>query len=187
MALNEDLVRVGITGHVYAGPVGTPLPTDTTTALNAAFQEVGLITPDALTESLEVTKEILRAWQRPTGVRTITTEINWTWQFQAMESSPIVLELYYGGGESNVAGGVATTNIPVLPTETEKAWVIEIIDGDVTTRYAIPKGDVTERGETPHRGSEGTVYDLTVAVLGTTLDDLGYRITDDPAFVALAS
>jgi hypothetical protein len=187
MALNDDLVRVGVTGSVYRAPVGTALPTDTTTALNAAFEEVGLITPDALTESLEVTKEILRAWQRPTGVRTITTEVNWTFQFQAMETSPIVLELYYGGAETTVAGAVATTEIPTTPVNTEKAWVIQIEDGDIITRYVIPKGDVTERGEVPHRGTEGTVWDITVAVLGTTLDVLGYRITDDPEFVDVAS
>lgn len=186
MALNEDLVRVGITGSVHCAPVGTTLPTTIVAALTG-FTEVGLITPDALTESLEVTKEILRAWQRPTGVRTLTTEVNWTWQFQAMEASPLVLELFYGGAESVVAGGIATTTIPVLPADTEKAWVIEIVDGSITTRYVIPKGDITERGETVHRGTEGTVYDLTVAVLGTTIDDLGYRITNDPEFVDVAS
>ena len=187
MALNDQLVRVGVIGKVYAAPVGTALPDDIVTPLNAAFQEVGLISEEALTESLEVTKELLRAWQRPTGVRTLTTEVNWTWQFACMETSPIVLELYYGGAVSSVDAGVSTTTIPAWPSATEKTWVIEIEDGDVTTRYVIPKGDVTEREEVNHVHTEGTMYGITVAVLGTDLDEMGYRITDDPEFADEAS
>lgn len=187
MALNDDLVRVGVTGHVYAAPLGTTLPDDIATSLDAAFVEVGLISEDALTESLEVTKELLRAWQRPTGIRTLTTEVNWTWQFSAMETSPIVLELYYGGATSAVDAGITTTSIPAWPEATEKAWVIQIEDGDITTRYVIPKGDVTEREEVNHTNTDGTMYGITVAVLGTDIDYMGYRITDDPEFADEAS
>lgn len=187
MALNEELVRVGVTGKVYAAPVGTALPDDVTTPLNAAFEEVGLINEDGLTEALEVTKEMLPAWQRPAGIRTLTTEVSWTWQFSAMESSPIVFDLYYGGALSAVDAGVSTTSIPAWPASTEKAWVIEIEDGDVITRYAIPKGDVTEREEVSHVNTEGTVYGITVAVLGTNIDYMGYRITNDPEFAEEAS
>lgn len=187
MALTEELVRVGVTGHVYAAPLGTALPDDIATPLNAAFEEVGLISEEALVESLEVTKELLRAWQRPTGVRTLTTEVNWTWQFAAMETSPIVLELYYGGALSTVDAGISTTSIPAWPGSTEKAWVIEIEDGDVNTRFVIPKGDVTEREEINHVNTDGTMYGITVAVLGTDIDYMGYRITDDPDFATAAS
>jgi hypothetical protein len=184
MSLNDELVRVGITGHVFCAPVGTTLPDDVTTDLDPAFVEVGLISEDGLTESLDVTKELLRAWQRPAGVRTLTTEVNWTWQFVCEETSPIVLDLYYGNAVtgSTTMGGVSTTNIPAWPSSTDKAWVVQIEDGDVITRYAIPKGDVTDRGETKHTFSDGTMYDITVAVLGTSVDEMGYRLTNDPEF-----
>lgn len=182
MSLNDELVRVGITGHVYAAPVGTALPDDVTTPLDPAFVEVGLISEDGLTQSMDVTKELLRAWQRPAGVRTLTTEVNWTWQFVCEETSPIVLDLYYGGAESTTAGGVSTTNIPAWPSSTERAWVIQIEDGDIITRYAIPKGDVTERGEVNHTFSSGEMYDITVAVLGTDIDEMAFRYTNDPEF-----
>lgn len=184
--MDADLVRVAITTEVYVAPVGTTLPTDLT-ALGAAWRKVGFTDMDALTESLDVTKEILRASQRPNGVRTLTTEINWTWQFKAMETSKLVLELFYLGAQTTTAGGVSTTAIPSTPGVTERAFVIEEVDGDITTRYVIPKGDITSRGEVPHRGTEGVTYDLTVAVLGTDLSDLGYRITDDPELPLTAS
>jgi hypothetical protein len=187
MALNDDAVRVGVTGRVFFAPVGTALPNTVDTALNAAFDEVGHISEDALTESLEISTEVLRSWQRPIGIRTLTTEVNWTWQFQMMETSPLNLELYYGGAETTVAGGVATTAIPAWPQGVAKACVIEIEDGDIITRYALPKVEIGERGEVNHVNTEGTVYDVTVNVLGTSLDDMGYRITNDPTFVAMAS
>jgi hypothetical protein len=187
MSLNDDAVRVGVTGHVWVAPLGTPLPTDVTTSLNAAFTEVGHISEDALTESLEITTELLRSWQRPIGIRTLTTEVNWTFQFQMLETSPLNLELYYGDAETTVATGVATTAIKAWPVSTPKAMVIEIEDGDVLTRFALPKVEVGERGEINHVNTAGTMYDVTVNVLGTSLDDMGYRITNDPFMVAAAS
>lgn len=187
MSLNDDAVRVGVTGHVYVAPVGTTLPVDVTSNLNAAFVEVGHISEDALTESLEITTELLRSWQRPIGIRTLTTEVNWTFQFQMLETSPLNLELYYGGAETTVATGVATTAIKAWPQSTPKAMVIEIEDGDVITRFALPKIEIGDRGEVNHINTGGTVYDVTVNVLGTSLDDMGFRITNDPFMVAAAS
>lgn len=187
MALNDDAVRVGVTGSVWVAPVGTSLPSDVTTPLNAAFVDVGHISEDALTESLDITTELLRSWQRPIGIRTLTTEVAWTFQFQMLETSPLNLELYYGNADTTVASGVATTAIKAWPTSTPKAMVIEIEDGDVLTRFAIPKVEIGERGEINHINTAGTFYDVTVNVLGTSLDDMGYRITNDPFMVAAAS
>lgn len=184
---NPDAVRVGVTGTVYMAPVGTALPTDVTTALNAAFQSVGFISEDALTENLSVTKELLRAWQRPVGIRTLTTEVEWTFQFGMLETSPLVLDLYYDGADSEVASGVAKTSIKAWPTGARKAMVIELVDGDVITRYAIPVVEVGDREEVNHTNTEGTVWGVTVNVMGTDLDDMGFRYTNDPEFVELAS
>lgn len=182
----DELVRVGVTGDVYVAPVGTALPTTATGALNAAFEKVGHLSPDALTEALEVTAEKLRTWQKKAGVRTVTTEVNWTFQFVAMETSPLVLEMYYGGAATTTSGGNSTTEIPLEIENVQKAMVIEIIDGDITTRYALAVVEIGERGEVKHTGSEGSGYDMTVSVVGDSTS-LGKRITNDPAFAALAS
>lgn len=184
---NEDAVRVGVTGKVYMAPKGTTLPTDVTTALNAAFVSVGFISEDALTEGLDISTERLRAWQRPVGLRTLTTDVEWTFQFSMMETTPLVLDLFYGGAESEVAGGVATTAIKAWPQGSQWAMVIEIEDGDVITRYAIPVVEVGDREEIEHTNTNGTMYGVTVNVMGSDLDEMGYRITNDPGFVALAS
>ena len=40
-------------GGVWIAPLGTALPTDETTALNAAFKSAGYIGEDGLTETIE--------------------------------------------------------------------------------------------------------------------------------------
>lgn len=185
---NENAVRVGVTGTVYLGPKGTALPTDVTTPLNAAFKSVGFISEDALVESMSITTERLRAWQRPVGIRTLTTEVEWTFQFSMLETSPLSMDLYYGLDDgSSVAGGVATTDINAFPQSIQRACVVEIEDGDVITRYAIPVVEVGDREEVNHNLSEGTMWGVTLNVMGTSSDNMGYRITNDPSFVALAS
>lgn len=184
---NEDAVRVGVTGTVYVAPKGTTLPTDVTTSLNAAFKSVGFVSEDALTESLKITTERLKAWQRPVGIRSLTTEVEWTFQFGMLETSPLVLELFYGDADTSVASGVATTAVKAWPTSTQRAMVIEIEDGSVITRYALPVVEIGDREDVSHSNSDGTVWGVTVSVMGSSLDDMGYRITNDPSFVALAS
>lgn len=183
---NDDLVRVGVTGDVYLAPVGTALPTSPTAALNAAFTKVGYLNPDALTESLSVTSEKIRAWQKKSGVRTVVTEFDWTFQFVALETSPIVLEMFYGGADTTTALGISTTVVPNDIGVVQKACVVEIIDGDISTRYAISVVEVSNRGDTKHTGTEGTGWDMTISVIGDEAS-LGARITNDPAFAALAS
>lgn len=187
MAVNDDAVRVAVTGSVYCAPIGTTLPTDATTTLNAAFQDVGYITVDGTTETLDVSTEKLPMWQAPMGVRTLITDLNWNFQFQMGETSPLTQELFYVGAESATVGGVTTVSIPKTPVNVSKVWVVQFVDGDVTYRIVLPKGDVTDRGEVGRKGTEGTVYDITVSAMATTLDDLGYIITNDPEMVVAAS
>lgn len=181
----DDLVRVGVTGNVYVADVGTTLPTDIATALTA-FTAVGHIDPDALTEAFSVTSERIRSWQKKAGIRTVATEVDWTFVFVAMETSPIVLELYYAGAASTTTGGISTTTVTNEPGTVSKAVVIEIIDGLITTRYTFPVVEITERGEATHNGSAASGYELTMSITGDAAN-LGYRITNDPDFATLAS
>lgn len=185
--LNPTAVRVGVTGKVYVGPLGTALPEDVTTPLNAAFDSVGFISEDALVEQLNITTERLRAWQRPVGIRSLTTEVEWTFQFGMLETSPLVLDLYYGGAETTVDAGVAETAILAWPTSVQRAMVIEIEDGDVITRYAIPVVEIGDREEVNHTNTDGTIWGVTVNVMGSALDEMAFRYTNDPAFIELSS
>lgn len=176
---NDESVRVGALTWIYVAPIGTTLPVDLA-ALSAAFVSIGYTDMDALTEGLEVTTEVLRASQRPAGVRTLITEVNWTWNFKAMESSKKVLELFYMGAPSVTTGGITKTSVPGSPLVKRYVMVLEEFDGDVHTRFVLPAVSIGDRGEVAHRGTEGVVYDMTANVMATTLEDLGFRYSDDP-------
>lgn len=186
MSGNDQAVRVGTLTWVYVAPLGTTLPTDLS-PLSGTFVNIGYTDMDALTEGLEVSTEILRASQRPAGVRTLITEVNWTWKFKAMESSKKVLELFYMGAQSTTTAGVTKTPVPGSPDVVRYVMVLEEYDGDVTTRFVLPAVSIGERGEVAHRGTEGVAYEMTANVTATSLDDLGFRYSDDPALASSAS
>ena len=54
-----------IGGAVYAAPIGTPLPTDATTALNSAFKNLGYVSEDGLKNGNEIDVEKVKAISHP--------------------------------------------------------------------------------------------------------------------------
>jgi len=78
MTLKPSEVRVAGTGELSLAPVGTALPTDTTTALTTAFKGYGYTTEDGCTLTKSVSRDGIPAWQSITPVRYITTSLEFT-------------------------------------------------------------------------------------------------------------
>ncbi len=154
-------------GGVWRGPLGTPLPTDETTALDAALKAAGYIGEDGLTETQDRSTEKIRAWGGDT-VKVVQTEFGLTYQFTFIESvNGDVLKAVYG--EANVTTTAATTttgnkhavkvNSEQLPHET---YVFEVKDGDARIRIVVPDGQITEVGDITYADGEVVGYQVTV-------------------------
>lgn len=162
VALGEDSenVVVAVTGAVYVGTDTAVAPADATTALGADWVNVGYISEDAVSESIETDTNDIVAWQNADVVRTLVTKFGVSYQFTMIETKAASVGLYYGKA---VDAGDTTHDIGGERVG-RQTFVIDAIDsaGQVMRRY-IPLGEVTERGEVAISGTDAVGYDCTLS------------------------
>lgn len=155
-----------ISGSVYRAPKGATLPTDTTTALDNAFVEIGYLSEDGVTNSNSPSTENIKAWGGDT-VLTLLSEKEDTWQFSMLEATSVnVLKAVYGS--ANVTGAL-TTGITVEANASEPeeaAWVFDmVLRGGIAKRVVIPDAQVTEIGDIVYQDSDAVKYEITLTAL----------------------
>lgn len=161
MSLVAQEVRIGITGEMFSAPLGTTLPTDETSPLNAAFVGHGYASEDGVTENWDDSIEPIIAWQNATTVRTARSGTDGTIQLSLLQTRGSNLELFYPG--SNVAangGGYALEVVP--PTADPRSFVLNVVDGADIIRIVIGNGSITARGEVPYSNNSAVMYPLTI-------------------------
>jgi hypothetical protein len=183
MAIDTSEIRVGASGIVYVAPTATTLPTDEATAVDAGFIELGAITEDGVTLSPSRSIEKIRAWQSAKAVRTVITEDELSIQFSLMQFNEVTLPLALGGGTITDNLGSYSYTPPAAGTVDERAFIVEWVDGAITSRLVIPRGMVTEVSEIALTKSGAIELGITVEVLGSSPNDFTIY-TDDPAFGA---
>lgn len=151
-----------IGGAIYRAPIGTALPTDATSTLNASFKCLGYVSEDGLVNTNTASTEQLKAWGGDI-VATPQTEkpdiFNATF-IEAMNTE--VLSAAYGDG--NVSGDISSgITVRANSTELEKAaWVVDMILGSNLKRIVIAQGQVTEVGDIEYKDDALIGYPLTI-------------------------
>ena len=183
MSKNYDNIRVFADEEtaVSLAPKGTTLPTDLVTPLPAAFEEVGWLSEDGITEgrSTEVTK--IKAFQGGKTVRSRPKSTERTLKFTALETKLQTLRAYYGGTITpTTATGVTTYQEPESAGVTEFVCVVDKFDGDVHMRKVYQLISVGERGDIQSNGDSGDFYEYTSDVIGPVT-----VISNDPALAGV--
>jgi len=179
MAIDSTEIRVGISGSVYVAPTGSTVPVDATTALDAAFVDLGAINEDGIALSPSRSIEKIRAWQSAKAVRTVVTEDELSIAFSLMQWNDTTIDLVFGGGTFSVVNTDETQYVPpAAGTIDERIFLFEWVDGAVNNRLLVPRGMVSEIGEIQVTKSSAIELAVTVEVLGSTPDDFLY-FTDD--------
>jgi hypothetical protein len=163
MALDATEVRLGVTGHLYKAPVGTTMPTDVTTELNAAFKELGY-TESGPSISADNTTERFTPWQSKVPVREQLTEQMITAAFTLWQRNADTLKMAWGGG--TVTG--TTTRVftpPAVPTVNEGAFVFEIVDGAIIDRHLIERASILLNGEVSFAKNTVTGFPIQLTYL----------------------
>ena len=165
MALDSSNARVAVTGTVSMAPVASTAPTDASTALAAAFLDLGYVTDSGVTETRDRSTNSLRGWQNSDLMREVVTEADLSFGLTLAETKKETVELYYGNAVVALSGGV-----PIVPTKTggRHAFVIDAVDGTEFIRTYVPSGEVLEVGEMVYQNGELIGYEITIKAYTTS-------------------
>lgn len=163
---NVSAGKPAIGGAIYRAAKGTTLPTDATTALDAAFKALGYCSEDGLVNSNSPSTTDLKAWGGDT-VLSLQEEKPDTFQFTLIESLNVeVLKAVYGS--DNVTGTLATgLTVSASADEQEEAvWVVEMVmNSNTVKRVVVPHGKISEIGDISYTDSDAVGYEITLTAL----------------------
>lgn len=125
-------------GYAYRAPIGTTLPTDATTALGSAFEEIGLISNDGIVFSRSATVNVYRDYADKV-IYTNSTERTETAKITYVETSPSVLKEYNG----NATGTETSFYSDADGDHSSYVYVFEAVIGEnMVKRTVCPSGKV---------------------------------------------
>lgn len=184
MTLVAPNVRVAITGEVYYAPLGTALPTNSTTALIAAYKGLGYLSDDGVSEKWDDSVDIITAWQSATTVRSATTKSTGSLGFTPIESNGLVLQTFHRGS-TMVESPTGNFKLDVKPIVSDpKIWVFHVIDGTKLIRMVIGNGEITERGEVAYKNGVPIGYPLVLMCYPDASGNLMTKFSNDTAWTA---
>ena len=165
-----------VSGAIFCAPLGTTLPTDTATALDAAFMDMGYASEDGVTNTNSPESENIKAWGGDT-VLAIQTSKEDTWKLKLIEVLyEDVLKVVYGTAKVT---GTLSTGITVEASsedEQEMSWVIDMAMRDGTAkRVVLPDAKITEMGDITYTDNDVTGYEITLVAMPDSSGNTHYE------------
>lgn len=153
-------------GAISVAPLGSPLPKDAKSDLEAVYKNLGYVSEDGLTNANSPDADRIKAWGGDT-VLVVSTEKPDTFEFTLIETvNTDVLKVVYG--ENNVEGDLAT-GITVTANADQSLPHVYVIDmtlkNKTLKRIVIPNGVVSETGDVEYKDDDSVGYNITVDAL----------------------
>jgi hypothetical protein len=174
------------TGGVLWAPEGTALPTDATTALNAAFVALGYVGEDGLTPSGEAaSSEDQVAWGGDVVATLDTSKSVGRYTFKLIEVfSQDVAEFVFGADNVTVTAAVGTTGTRIAIADNGQepprgVFVFDMIYRGKRMRRVLPVGQprLTAEDALVHSALGG--YEIEVTALPDNAGNRQYRYFED--------
>jgi hypothetical protein len=146
------------TGAVYVAPTGTTLPTNATSALDAAFKSMGYISEDGLVNSVNTDTEEVHAWGGDLVLKG-QTHFGETFTVNLLETNADALAVYYGSANVTVSG----SNITVTQSSATLPNVVVVFElvltGGRVKRIVVPNAQIVDRsGDITYTDGDAIVY-----------------------------
>lgn len=185
MAKDTANARAYSDGGVFVAPLGSTAPTTPTGTYDAAYEEVGWLSDNGITESRTQDTKKKNAWQGGALIRVIKSTDSRSFKFQCLEENAVVMGLVRPGATVTTATGVTTSVVHAYTAQDLRQWGIDLVDGSVHKRIVIGNGEVTDVSDIVYKTDDLTVYEVTVTCYPDTNNVL-YTEYSDAAGVAVA-
>lgn len=180
MTVKAELARIfgSDSDAIHLAPYGTTLPTTLEGALDPAFEDVGWLSEDGLTETLTGSVERRRGLQGRGVVRTFMGESGTQIAFVGLESKAQTNSLRYHEKQvDTTVPGVRKTKRGAGQRIQVRAAVIDLFDADddaVKERFVIPRFEIAPNGDRTFVGTDIAAYPF----LGEIIGDYDHFATD---------
>lgn len=154
---------------IYLAPIGTPLPTTINGALNGAFEDVGWLHSDGITETFTGSKSEIRGHQGARVVRTRIETPGTTIGFHALESKAQTKSLRYDEKSVTVSAGVRKVRRGAGQKVSARVAVIDVFDADDVTvkeRHVIERFEITPDGDRLFANSDIAGFPFLGEIIG---------------------
>lgn len=160
---NVSTAKPRIGGAAYSAPLGTVLPTDAVTKLDAAFKSLGYISEGGLVNSNTPESESIKAWGGDTvSVVNKGKEDSFVYTMIEALNIDVLKEVY---GDNNVTGDLES-GITIKSSSDDynpHSLVFDmVLKGGILKRIVIPNGTVSELGEITYTDGDPIGYETTL-------------------------
>ncbi|UJB43602.1 phage tail tube protein [Streptomyces sp. A1-5] len=182
---NTDLVRVAVKGTIYMADNGTEIPVAGSKP-GSTWTPLGTFNDDGVEHGFEEDTEEVKSWQRGV-VRVIVTGRTLTLKLSALESSPPVLEAFYGTPPA-IDTATKTVSFYIKPNvaRPKAAFLFEWTDGDKAWRMHIPTAQVSEVESPKFSGADAVIWGMTIQALGGGENLAQWQIADTDFYAEAA-
>jgi hypothetical protein len=175
---NNALILAGIngtgadaTGLLWMAITGSTAPTDTGTALAAAWKNMGGITEDGATIKQNVSNKKIKIYGSTATQRTLITDREYTVQVAFAETNARSQEVFFQQALNSITPGVGTGAFSLTVGSQSRqlyAAVIDVVDGSNRLRYYMPSVEATDFGDLKIANSEAIAYGVTLTAYPNT-------------------
>lgn len=174
MAANSAFIFAGLSGSptpnelMWIADAGAVLPTDSTTALAATFQSLGLVTTDGQSTSTAISQNDLPSFGTYSPSRTIITSEIITVHFTAQETNKVTAAIKQRKALTAVTATAGVGAAPGTMTQTRGpardslySLVVDALDGANHVRKVYPSVRLTSLGDQQTAFAAALQYDFT--------------------------